>query len=53
MIVTSIVPTGDDSLPVSYRVKSIRAYAKKHGANLYYRIEKQDWTRRLVMMMVG
>ncbi len=34
-------------------VKSIRAYAKKHGADLYYRIEKQDGTRRLVMMMVG
>lgn len=34
-------------------VKSIRAYAKKHDADLYYRIEEKDGTPRLVMTMIG
>ncbi len=34
-------------------VRSIRAYAKKHGADLYYRVEDKDGVQRLVMTMVG
>ena len=52
-----------DGFPISSRqgwdkkhgigVKSIRAYAKKHDAALYYQVETRDGSQMLLMTMIG